>query len=504
MNKTGIAASALVALLAAGTAGAWYTGSRVEGALTEALQRTNEQFLELFPDGELRMELSRFERGLFSSQAEYRIVVDDKGDETLLLALSDRIEHGPFPLTRLSRLQLMPVMAYSQTSMKDSEVLGGLFNATGGHSPMNMTSVMGYDQHIEAQLTLVPMTLQDDGLDMTFSGFNADLSTDKLGEKIVLSGSMEALTLDIGGLMPIRMSMNDLVINMDRTQNADGLYLGSSHLDLASMAFTLSNRKTLELLALRSTDTLLEQDGQLTSDMNFDLGSVNYAGQTLGSMSSVWRFSRLDSKAVAELNRFYNQVMTSVQTGADIDDHLDDVQDVVAQLLAGKPRLALESLDVRTANGESRLSLAVELAAPESFELEDETLLRQIIARVDGQLQLSKPMLRDLVSYKGLFQPELSSDELAMEAEVLIDMLEGMAQASKLARVEGDDLRTDLLYAEGQLEINGNPVALDELDDLFASALPSAPQPDIEQMSDAEIQAEVERLMRDLEAIDAQ
>lgn len=53
MTKAGIAATALVVVAAAGIAGAWYTGTRLEGVLLDSIEQANQRMQSQFPNTDL-------------------------------------------------------------------------------------------------------------------------------------------------------------------------------------------------------------------------------------------------------------------------------------------------------------------------------------------------------------------------------------------------------------------------------------------------------------------
>ena len=71
------------------------------------------------------------------------------------------------------------------------------------------------------------------------------------------------------------------------------------------------------------------------------------------------------------------------------------------KLLAAGPQVALENLSFHTTNGESRANLVLDLTKPKSMDLPPDQLTRQLIALLDFNLQVSKPMLVDLLTVRG-------------------------------------------------------------------------------------------------------
>ena len=98
---------------------------------------------------DVSLTLLSFERGLLSSTARYQIdidVADDEGNtEHYALLLNDRLEHGPFPVSRLSRGQLMPVAAQSHFELERTPLTQKLFDAASGEVPLVGEVTIGYD-----------------------------------------------------------------------------------------------------------------------------------------------------------------------------------------------------------------------------------------------------------------------------------------------------------------------------------------------------------------------
>jgi uncharacterized protein YdgA (DUF945 family) len=120
--------------------------------------------------------------------------------------------------------------------------------------------------------------------------------------------------------------------------------------------------------------------------------------------------------------------------------------------------LSLDDFSIRTTNGESRLSLAVELGRPSSLQLPPEALLPELIGSLEARLVLSKPMLMDMVRHKALFQPGIDAATLEQEAQMMAEMVSGMAEMLQIGRVEGDNILTQLSYAGGSLKLNGQAI----------------------------------------------
>ncbi|MDH0060171.1 YdgA family protein [Stutzerimonas stutzeri] len=121
MKKLALAVAVPLALFGAAT---FYTSTQVESTARDAVDQANLKLREMGvgAGADVSLTLLSFERGLLSSTARYQIdidVADDDGNtEHYALLLNDRLEHGPFPVSRLSRGQLMPVAAQSHFELE--------------------------------------------------------------------------------------------------------------------------------------------------------------------------------------------------------------------------------------------------------------------------------------------------------------------------------------------------------------------------------------------------
>src|SRR5690606_11754067 len=152
-----------------------------------------------------------------------------------------------------------------------------------------------------------------------------------------------------------------------------------------------------------------------------------YGTTKLGSMHMGWTLSRIDPQAMVDLAGMYN----SAALGGVPDDTKaleEQFQASLARLLDGFPRLSLDDFSIRTTTGGSVPSLAVELARPPSRALPPEWPLPESIGSLEARMALSKPMLMAMVRHKGLCQPGTDAATLEQEAQMMAEMVSGMAE----------------------------------------------------------------------------
>lgn len=476
----GITAGALVAAAAIGTAGAWYTGQQLPGVLDASIKQANAEMARNLPALGLSasIELLSLDRQFFSSQARYRLRLSSMAEgepQDFDVVLADHIEHGPFPLSRLKALQLLPVMTTSNFVLEQSPELDKWFAATAGNAPLSGQVSLGYDNALSGTLQLRPLQTElDERSSLSFSGLDLQFDTTSEGKAIEAQGSMGKLRIDSrleSSDEPLSITLNGLSLDSQTAKGASGFYLGSNEVRLQSAELQVGETPIL-LRDVVQRDETAEADGKLSARYGYDVGMISYLGHDLGSAQMLWSAKNLDGAALQSLVALYGDLLqndwqyqkTSNDTGLPQLSEAQQAQLMVDldKLLAGKPGIALEKLAFKTANGESSLSLAVDLGKPQSFELPAPELAKQLLAQLDAKLVVSKAMIGDVVGLQSSLAGESDPQAIAQQASMMTEMASGMAQASELAVVDADNIVSSLHYADDQVVFNGKQMTVEE------------------------------------------
>ena len=467
MKKLGITAIALATLVAVGVGGAWYTGTQLEGVLQQNIEQANQQLKEQLPGAEVHVELTAFERGWFSSQARYRVTLPTEETDDLPpdLLIAEQIEHGPFPLSRLTAFQWWPVMSVSHLELEENAALAKLFKASAGRAPISLHSSIGYDKTITGTLEAAPLNWESEELSFSFSGLSANYETDTNTDVIKLDGHMDSLVLQDR----TRAELQGVAFTVDRHRDDSGLHLGTGDMTIERLAVEAEGQPVLALQNLSQADvTTVDADGA-NMGVKYRIGALTYGSNELGSMEMDWTFSRFKPQALLDLVAAYNSVILSMaEQEQDPELVLGGLQAPLESLLDGYPRISLDNWSVKTAHGESRFSMSMELARPLSLTLSADKLMPQLIDSLEAHLSLSKPMLVDMVRYRELFDPQLDAEAWEQEATTMIDDMSETAEMLDLGRVEGDTISTRIGYAGGAVKLNGQPIELGALLGLMA------------------------------------
>ncbi|MBA1201409.1 YdgA family protein [Pseudomonas capeferrum] len=482
-KSVGILCGLAIAIAVVTTAGAWYTGKQLPRELDNSIARANQELVKALAGvgGSATIELTSLDRHLFTSTAHYRIKVKDVQAGELPvsfeLAAVDKIEHGPFPWSRVKSLKLMPVMAAGNARLERTEATASWFAAANEQSPLRVHSSLGYDGGVTSELELLPLKVDEaNGNKVDFTGLRLRVNGDRDGKAVKIEGEAGRLDLTLIDQMqlPVTLQFNGLTIGGDLSRtDHDSLYVGSLDLGLAEARITQGHQQKLLLIKGLEQNNLYGADGdKMHGRLEYKIGDITYDNRPVGSGHMLFTFKDVDMTALQSLNDWYQtrlpefreaaaagQVLPNIDMGP---EERAKVQADLQKMLAAKPQVALEDLSFKTAKGTSRFNLIVDLGNPASLDLPADQLTRQIIARLQAKLSLSKPMIGDLATLQAFLQGQTDAQAIARQSGQAGEMVGMMAVQSGMARVEGDDVKADLHYADGQVDFNGKKMSVEE------------------------------------------
>jgi uncharacterized protein YdgA (DUF945 family) len=464
------------------SAGAWYTGTQVEGVVRAAVAQANQQLRERMvgENGPATLEVASIERHWFSTDVRYQLLLGgsrfrDAG-QPLELRFADHMEHGPLPLSRLKKLNLWPVMVASRFVLENTPATQPWFTATGGAAPLQGEASIGYGRAAEVDLRALPFVLEAGSTPLRFAGARMHLTSSADGGKIDSSGRLDALQVTLDGQTgPLTLAVKGLDFSSGGSTGASGFFLGHSDAKAEQVTTQVLGHPAVELNNVSGALLSQEVAGQLAGQASYDIVMIRYDGKDIGSSRLSAKLGNFELAASQALLEFYRakvepqaQAAAAAQAaGKPYDLRLSPTDQAqlsryLAAWLAGKPHLELENWSLKTASGESQASLGLDLTDPGNFDLPPAALYQKIIANLKAQVTLSKPMVADVVTLQAQAQGLTDPAALAKQAKGAADGLAGMAQIFGLAKVEGDNIVARLHYADGLVDFNGQKMTAEQ------------------------------------------
>lgn len=476
MNKAvSVIAGVVVVVGAVATAGAWYTGTRVEEVIRAGVAEANVQLQERMAgdNGSASLEVTSVERHFFSSEVHYKLLLGGEHftqqGQPLQLEFVDHLEHGPLPLSRLKHLNLVPVMVASHFELLRTPSTEKWFAATHDAAPLQGQAVVSYERNAKVDVNFLPLSLDGSNGALHFSGADLHVSASGDGQRLDTTGSMDELQFTLPtekGMM--NLLFKGLTLSSGGTKGRSGFYLGHTDGKLASFSGQVQGGPPIEFKDFTSSSLLQEVEGNLAGEINYDVAAISVAGKPIGSSHLSGKLSNFDIAATQALVELYRskvlpqtQAMNAARAaGQDYDLHLSPADQArlnanLTTLLAGKPHVELDKWSLKTARGESQISLGLDLANPGTFDQAPADLYKKMVSDFKAEVLLNKPMVADLVMLQAQAQGLTDPAALARQGQGTADGLAGMAQVFGLAKIEGENIVSRLHFADGMVDFNG-------------------------------------------------
>lgn len=485
-KSANVAMGVIIAAAALSTAGAWYTGTQLEGVLHEAIESTNRQIQSSLggTDDHMTVELVSLERHLFTSTAHYRVNIQSKNlgknNENIELLFVDNIEHGPLPWSRLKSLKLLPVMAFSNYAIEKNAFSEKWFAMTNGAAPLKGQGSIGYDRATAGSLQLLPLDVNEKDSTFKFSGLNLDMEASADAEKLNVTGNLDNLQIKGPSAQgPVSIDFQGVTLATGGTKGASGLYLGHSTVKMARAMLQIGDKPPVLLKDLETTSLMQEAEGNLSAQLSYDIGMINYNSKDIGAAQMLWKFGNFDTVSTRALLKFFQekiqpQQQAALRAGQPFKLQLSDVDQAqmnadLAKLLTAKPHIELEKISLKTANGESHFSFAVDLNNPGPFDQPPADVGRKMIGELDAKLLLSQPMIKDVASLQAGLNGLTDPKAIAEQAQGASNMVSGMAVMTQLATVEGENVVSNLHYASDIVDFNGQKMTVPQFFNMVTS-----------------------------------
>lgn len=472
MKKTALAIAIPLAVVGVAVAGAWYTGSRVEQEITRGIEQANTLLKTDAPDLGMSVSLLGVERGLLSSSARYQVTIaGDEGEAPTTLVFTDRLEHGPFPASRLAAGKLAPVMAQSHFALEQNEFTAPLFAAAAGKAPISGELAIHYDQRQEGVFESAALQFAQDGESLRLSPATVNFSVSGDRKDVRADGQLaeaDLVFLDSQSGQPVQVQLRGMGIAGDKKENTNGFALGPSSVSLTSLRVKAPGSPEVELRQTVGEEVLKQGEKGLDQTLSYRVGQVVVQGQEIGGLKLDTSLRNLDEGTLKSIKDTYNQYgMSSVgDTGELTPEQEEALKGQFLQLLNSSPKLALDELSLQTAHGVAKVSLAVDLRKPDQAAQSPDEMARSVLESLKANLKVDKAVIGDVVALQASLggAPAGSVDPVALkqQTDAMTDLFSGMALQSQWAVLDGNSLSSSLAYADDKVKFNGKDMTTDE------------------------------------------
>ncbi len=401
MKKLALAVAVPLALFGAAT---FYTSTQVESTARDAVDQANLKLREMGvgAGAEVGLTLLSFERGLLSSTARYQIdieVADDEGNtENYALLLQDRLEHGPFPVSRLSRGQLMPVAAQSHFELERIPLTQKLFDAASGEVPLVGDVTIGYDGGQAGDLRTAALKIEDEDGSVRIAPANLNFEANKDGSDVRMDGELAEVDIDLqrsDSGQPVQVSLRGIGLSADKQDYDAGFGFGPSAITLERMEIKAGDEPAVVIQQASVEEALSRGSRGLDQTIAYRIGEVSAKGQALRNLTLAFSLRNLEESSLKALVASYKAILDSSATPEEsfvgmTAAQQQELQAHGLQLLEHKPTLALDEFGFETAHGSARLSVVLDLQSPSAEAFTPDAMITSMLASLKAEAGIDK------------------------------------------------------------------------------------------------------------------
>lgn len=463
MKKSLVALGVIVALGAVWTGSAWYTGKSVEEKAQEHLALINTQFAGLeSAGGEIKFDNLSIERGIFSSNVTYDFIVK-LPDTQVKVPFEGTLYHGPFPLDRVAKFDLVPTLLSSNDRIVKNEETQAWFDYAQGKNPFESQIKIGYDSTFSGQAKIAPVKFDLIDADLLWKGI--ELKFDKVTE---------------GGIGKSQAIIEGLKLVVDNTDDSSKAIVEinnikiDSELQRSEWEHIPAGRQSALIDSFRVS--LTERDMRDFNleyrNMSFDANtkieniSVNYElvtkapemlvnGKTVGDLDAKFKLENLDGKAM-------NELLAILDKNPDYEPLPEEqIQALAKTILQNQPLLQVDPLKLTTDAGDLKANLIIEMASG-NFDVLEQGKVLELFKQLALNIDLNKNALVKLVAMVEEANG-VTKEEAMLAAEQMVNvMFEEAIQQGVLVDSE-KSVNLGLLLENNALKLNGQAIPEEQI-----------------------------------------
>jgi uncharacterized protein YdgA (DUF945 family) len=407
MKKLALAVAVPLALFGAAT---FYTSTQVESTARDAVEQANLKLREMGvgAGADVSLSLLSFERGLLSSDARYQIgieVADDEGNtEHYALLLRDRLEHGPFPVSRLTRGQLMPVAAQSHFELERTPLTQKLFDAASGEVPLVGDVTIGYDGGQAGDLRTAALNIEDEYGSVRIAPATLNFEANKDGSDVRMDGELAQVDIDLqrsDSGQPVQVSLRGIGLSADKQDYDAGFGFGPSAITLERMEIKAGDEPAVVIQQASVEESLSHGSRGLDQSIAYRIGEVSAKGQKLRNLVLAFSLRNLEESSLKALLASYKEILDSSAMPQEsfagmTTAQQQELQAHGLQLLEHKPTLAIDEFGFETAHGSARLSVVLDLQSPSADAFTPDAMITSMLASLEAEAGIDKDLVRDI------------------------------------------------------------------------------------------------------------
>ncbi|WP_373767900.1 YdgA family protein [Glaesserella sp.] len=455
MKLSRIALPVIAVLGIGAVGGSWYTGKLAEEKYIELVELGNHNLKGLAAYGiEAQIKEVKLVRHFFSSDVNYILEAKYAG-QSYVFNGNDKLYHGPFPINRLSKGNIVPVMMSTENKLSVSENLKVLFNNQ--DEVLTGQANIGYAGDVSGNFDTKALKLADDSFSV--SETKSEYEYDKSG-----NGKVKVSVPFIKGHdseSGIRYDLGDSEIVTSFIGDKTYSYLGLGEYDFKAKSFVLYNESEKQNIALKDMtskgknsvkDNRFHSVGDFSAQVE-EVRPEEAKAVNWGKVSLDLAFES-DAKLTNDMMPYFAD-----SEKAESPEAMKALEDVVTNDL----KLHIKPLAFENAKGKNEFTLVLNLAKFNPNDLKEMDDMLTVFKQSVLDVKLNLASLEELNTQVKMTRDNVSRESAEQESKLMVNELVNQAKSGGVAVVDSESIKMNLAIDNGKVTLNGREVPQEEI-----------------------------------------
>ncbi|EPI8974433.1 DUF945 family protein [Escherichia albertii] len=445
---------AVVVILCGGT---WFSGMKTQNSVEQFINGFNKANKN--KNGAHNMTLSRkdYKRGFFSSSFQVALtfnngITDSEIKPGQKIILDINVDHGPFPLSQLSKGNIKPTMATAKVSLAKSDLTQSYYTATKGKIPLTADIVAAFGGALTTEVNITPAKFQDISYEDGKFMFRGD---DSSPSNMAVTGYLNNIIVNLDSIT--KLAANSMTVNALSHMEEMRYPVGISDLKFNKVRLQVLDNDIAKINAF-TAKTILERTKDkkyINANFSYAIDTLKKGDQNFGSGDMSLQFNAIDPNAFRAFIEYYNtSLRNQLANNPDLIKDENAMDDLRVGVLGESLPILLKSepviqIPVKWKNTVGELKGHLNIATDDARSVDNS------IKSLDLNIFLPFNVIGELEKQINLSEGKNTETAQRMAEQALAEFKD-TGQQLDLLKFDDNAGSLQLHYEQGKVNFNGN------------------------------------------------
>ncbi|ENC3164118.1 DUF945 family protein [Escherichia albertii] len=445
---------AVVVILCGGT---WFSGMKTQTSVEQFINGFNKANKN--NNGAHNMTLSRkdYKRGFFSSSFQVALtfnngITDSEIKPGQKIILDINVDHGPFPLSQLSKGNIKPTMATAKVSLAKSDLTQSYYTATKGKIPLTADIVAAFGGALTTEVNITPAKFQDISYEDGKFMFRGD---DSSPSNMAVTGYLNNIIVKLDSIT--KLAANSMTVNALSHMEEMRYPVGISDLKFNKVRLQVLDNDIAKINAF-TAKTILERTKDkkyINANFSYAIDTLKKGDQNFGSGDMSLQFNAIDPNAFRAFIEYYNtSLRNQLANNPDLIKDENAMDDLRVGVLGESLPILLKSepviqIPVKWKNTVGELKGHLNIATDDARSVDNS------IKSLDLNIFLPFNVIGELEKQINLSEGKNTETAQRMAEQALAEFKD-TGQQLDLLKFDDNAGSLQLHYEQGKVNFNGN------------------------------------------------